>query len=97
MIGKVVFRGHLGEDGSGEQASHIARQVQDAGEGRELPAVASSGIQHDLRQAPAQRYDGDGGCLKSCAACILDPLARTYWQAMICLWQNVLHIFAQER
>ena len=59
---------HLGEDCSGEEASCIACQVQDASEWRKLPAVASSGVQHDLREATAQSNDGNGGRLKSCTS-----------------------------
>ena len=57
---------HLGEDGSGEEADYIPCQVQDAGKGRELSAVASSGVQHDLREAPTQSDDSNGGRLQSC-------------------------------
>ena len=45
--------GHLGEDCSGEEANYVACQIEDAGEWRELPAIASSGIQHNLRHTPA--------------------------------------------
>ena len=51
---------NLSEHSCGEQARHIARQIQDASERGQLSAVAPSGIQHDLRQPPSKRNDCNG-------------------------------------